>query len=278
MDYLHTPSTLTEHIIEYRGCLLHYWLAGNVDSPMVVMMHGATMDHRMFNAQVVALSENYRVLAWDARGHGKSQPGGFDLTLELFTKDMLRILDQLQVEKFVAVGQSLGGYVAQHLYMRVPDRVQAMVVIGSTPIWKAYSKAEIWALKASLTLFGLWPYNSLTKLIANRTAIKEPVRQYALEAARRIPKEQFMRIWKAVTLAVNTEGLPSFRFDLPLLLMHGEKDRTGTIKRDMPYWAKEETHAEYHVIPGAGHNANQDNPEVVNELLHTFLDRSLRYS
>ncbi len=275
MDYLQTPTILTEHILKYRGCPLHYWLAGEADHPVIVMMHGATMDHRMFNAQVAALSRNYRVVVCDARGHGKSQPGGTDLSIELFTADMLYILDHLRIEKFVAVGQSLGGYVAQHLYMHVPDQVQAMVIIGSTPIWKAYSRAEIWALKASLPLFGLWPYKSFTRLIANNTAIKEPVRQYALEAARRIPKDQFVRIWKAVTLSVNTVGMPSFRINVPLLLMHGEADKTGTIKRDMPYWAKEEAHAEYHIIPDAGHNANQDNPEVVNELLSTFLDRSL---
>jgi pimeloyl-ACP methyl ester carboxylesterase len=48
MDYLHTPKLLTEHIIEYRDCPLHYWLAGDTDKPLIVMTHGATMDHRMF--------------------------------------------------------------------------------------------------------------------------------------------------------------------------------------------------------------------------------------
>ena len=241
----------------------------------MVMMHGATMDHRMFNAQVAALASHYRVLVWDARGHGNSQPAGDDISLDLYAEDMLHILDALNAEKFVAVGQSLGAYVAQHLYMHVPERVQAIVVIGSTPISKAYSKFEIWALKASLPAFELLPYRYFTRLVANSTAVKEDVRQYALEAARRIPKEEFSRIWKAVTLAVSHEGRSAFQINVPLLLLHGSHDRTGTIRRDMPRWAEDEAQAEYHVIPDAGHNANQDNSAVVNKLLQDFLNAHL---
>jgi 3-oxoadipate enol-lactonase len=273
MGYLQTISILTEYVIERHGYLLHYWRAGASDRPLIVMMHGAAMDHRMFNMQVDALSAEYSVLVWDARGHGKSQPNTAQISLSLYAQDMLSVLDHIGAEKCVAVGQSLGGYIAQHLYMQAPDRLQAMIVIGSTPIWKAYGRFEIWALKASLPMFELWPYNNFTKVIANNTAIKKEVRQYALDAARSIPKQQFVQIWKAVTLAVNNEGMDSFRISIPLLLMHGDQDRTGTIKRDMPYWAKRETHAEYHVIPDAGHNANQDNAEAVNRLMYNFLQR-----
>lgn len=272
-DYSRTPSVLTEHVLEHHGCSLYYWTGGDTNRPLVVMMHGATMDHRMFNDQITSLASDYSVLVWDARGHGKSQPGGDDLSLDLYAEDMVHILDALGVEKFAAVGQSLGAYIAQHLYLRVPERMQAMVVIGSTPISKAYSRVEIWALKASLPFFELMPYRSFTQLVANSTAVKEEVRQYALEAARNIPKEEFSRIWKVVTLAVNNRGQPGFQINIPLLLTHGDKDRTGTIKRDMPRWAEAEQQAVYHVIPDAGHNANQDNPEVFNELLQNFLSR-----
>lgn len=273
MDYLQTPSILTEYVLERGGSPLHYWLGGATDRPLIVMMHGATMDHRMFNAQVHALSPYYRVLVWDVRGHGKSQPNSEDISLASYAEDMLAILDHINAEKVVVVGQSLGGYIAQNIYMQAAGRLQAMIVIGSTPIWKAYSRFEIWALKASLPMFELWPYNHFTKVIANNTAIKEDVRQYALDAARSIPKRQFAQIWKAVMLAVGTEGLDSFRIGIPLLLMHGDQDNTGTIRRDMPYWAKIETHAEYHVIPDAGHNANQDNAEAVNRLMSDFLQQ-----
>lgn len=270
-DYLTTPNSLTEHTLTRAGCAIHYWLGGPEDRPLVVMMHGATMDHRMFNAQVEALLPEYRVLVWDARGHGKSLPSGDHLSFEVITQDLLAILDELGVSQIVAVGQSMGGYIAQYLYLFAPERVQAMVIIGSTPIAKAYNLLEVWMLKATLPLFNLWPYGNFTKVVANNTTIKPDVREYALQAVRQIPRDEFLNIWKMVTLAIDAKGRPDYKIDVPLLLVHGDKDGTGTIKRDMPLWPKTDAKAEYHVIPDAGHNANQDNPQVMNDLLLAFL-------
>ncbi len=271
VDLFATPEQLTQHVLEVCGCPIHYWLGGADDRPLVVMMHGATMDHRMFNAQVEALLPEYRVLVWDARGHGASQPSGVQISMERLAEDMLAILDHIGVQPFVAVGQSLGGYIAQHLYMRAPERLLAMAIIGSTPIAKAYSKLEVWALKATMPLFNIWPYNHFVNVVARNTSVVPSVQEYALEAIRRMPREEFLTVWKAVTVAVDAEGKPDFRIELPLLLVHGDQDRTGTIRRDMPIWAQQEPRAEYHVIPRAGHNANQDNPDVTNDLLLKFL-------
>jgi pimeloyl-ACP methyl ester carboxylesterase len=229
------------------------------------------MDHRMFNPQVEALLPDYRVLVWDARGHGQSQPLGEGFSMERCAADMLAILDHLGVERAVVGGQSLGGYFAQHMYLQAAERVQAMIVIGSTPITKAYNALEVWALKATMPLFNLWPYKNFVRVVARNTTLDDEVRDYALEAIRQIPQEDFLTIWKAVTVAVDGEGKPGVTFDVPLLLVHGESDRTGTIKRDMPEWAAQAPHASYHVIPQAGHNANQDNPAATNRFIREFL-------
>ncbi|MFC1466265.1 MAG: alpha/beta fold hydrolase [Candidatus Brachytrichaceae bacterium NZ_4S206] len=75
-DYLSNPAILSEHILLRDGCPLHYWVGGAVGRPLIAFLHGATMDHRMFNAQVETLAPYYRVLTWDARGHGRSRPMG----------------------------------------------------------------------------------------------------------------------------------------------------------------------------------------------------------
>jgi len=270
-DYQQTPSFLSQHSLLREGCPLHYWIGGAADRPWIIFLHGATMDHRMFNAQVEALAPTYRVLTWDARGHGKSQPIGAGFSLERCADDMLAILDALGVNHAILCGQSLGSYIAQHIYRKAPARVQAMIVIGATPLAKAYSRWEIWALKASLPLFRVWPYKHFTQTIANSTARTPLVRAYALQAARQIAGSDFATIWQAVTLAVNERGDPALRFDVPLLLLHGDHDQAGTIRRDMPQWAKWEKSATYRVIPDAAHNANQDNPEFTNQIIQTFL-------
>ncbi len=272
-DYLTTPAFLREHVLLRDGCPLHYWTGGPAGRPVIAFMHGATMDHRMFNAQVEAFAAGYRVLVWDARGHGKSQPIGAGFSLQRCAEDMLAVLDAQGIARAVLCGQSLGGYIAQHIYRLAPERVWAMIIIGSTPIAKAYSRLEIWALKASVPLFQLWPYGHFTQTIARSTALRPEVRAYALQAARQIPKADFVTIWQAVTLAVNEKGDPSLRFDVPLLLLHGDRDRAGTIRRDMPLWAGQEPRATYHVIPDAAHNANQDNPEFTNRIMAAWLER-----
>jgi pimeloyl-ACP methyl ester carboxylesterase len=229
------------------------------------------MDHRMFNAQVEALLTDYRVLVWDARGHGKSKPLGNRFSLDICVGDLLAILDEIRVDQAVLVGQSLGGYIAQGVYSRAPERVLAMVIIGATPLGKAYGSLEVWMLRATLPLFTIWPYRHLTKVMAQNTARTEEARRYALEACRQVERRDFLAIWKAVTELVDQRGRPGFPVKVPLLLVHGEHDRAGTILRDMPEWAQVEPEATYRVIPGAGHNANQDNPAATNEILLEFL-------
>lgn len=271
VDFVNTPTILTSYVLEHDGCPLHYWIGGQADKLTIVMLHGATMDHRMFNAQVEALQADYQVLVWDARGHGQSQPIGKPITLDVFADDILTILDHHNIKSCVLMGQSLGGYIAQTVYKHAPNRVKAMIVIGATPLAKAYSRLEIFALKATLPLFNLMPYGYFSKLTANNTAITPAVREYALNAVRQIPHQDFLKIWKAVTLAIDTQGNADFHINVPLLLVHGDQDNAGTIKRDMPQWLNYDPHAEFHIIPSAGHNANQDNPDATNRLIHKFL-------
>ena len=272
-DFQNTPAILSPHTSQRAGCPLHYWVGGAPERPWLVFMHGATMDHRMFNAQVQALAPDYRVLAWDARGHGQSQPMGAGFSLERCAEDMLAILDAQGVDQAILCGQSLGGYIAQHIYRLAPERVQALIMIGTTPIAKAYSRWEVWALQASLPLFRLWPYGHFTQTIARTHGRRPEVQAYMLQAARQIPRDDFVAIWQAVTVAVDEKGDPALRFDVPLLLLHGDRDRAGTIRRDMPLWAGQEQHAVYQVIPDAAHNANQDNPEFTNQAILAFLHK-----
>ncbi len=271
MDYTSTPAMLKQCILHKDGCPLHYWIGGQTDRPTVVMMHGATMDHRMFNTQVKALHSDFQVLVWDARGHGQSQPTGTQITLDVFARDMIAILDQHNIESCILMGQSLGGYIAQTIHQIASERIQAMIIIGSTPIAKPYSFLEVAVLKATMPLFHIMPHGYFSKLTADNTAITEPVQQYALEAVRQVPKDEFLNIWKSVTLAIDTQGKPDFHIDVPLLLLHGDQDKTGTIKRDMPWWADHDGHAALHIIPSAGHNANQDNPSATNQIIIDFL-------
>lgn len=274
-NFTTTPDGLAPRVLERAGCPIHYWTGGPANGVPIVLLHGATMDHRMFNPQVDALLPDYRIVVWDGRGQGASQPMGDRFALEVCVEDLLAILDREGIAAAVLVGQSLGGYVAQLLYRRAPERVIGLAIIGATPLAKAYSRRDVWALKASLPLFRLWPFDNLTALVARTTARTPAAQAYALEAMRRTSRENFVRIWEDVSGAISERGWPGFTFGVPLMLMHGDQDTAGTIRRDMAPWAAAEPHAEFHIIPDAGHNANQDNPAETNRILRAFLERAL---
>src|SRR5690349_7301273 len=139
-------QTRAVHIITRQGCPIHYWLEGALDKPLLVMTHGATLDHRMFDAQSSALKEDYRLLTWDMRGHGESQPMGDAFTVPLAVDDLLAILDAIGEKAAVFLGQSTGGYVAQELAYRHPERVQAIILLDCICITEKISAFDAFLL------------------------------------------------------------------------------------------------------------------------------------
>ena len=267
-------SHLNEFVLPRAGCAIHYWLGGSKANLSVVLLHGATMDHRMFDPQIAALIDQYQVVAWDARGHGKSQPLTQAFSLQDCAADFIALLDHLELDQVVLVGQSMGGYIAQFAYLLHPQRIRAMVMIDSISIAMPYAKWEIAVLKATLPLFNLWPYDHFVRSLAKATAIKPDVQAYALEAAQQINRVNFLAIWKAVTLVISEKGIPGHHIHVPLLIVNGEHDDRGSIRKQAPVWAASEPQAQHVVIPDAGHNANQDNPAFFNRVLLEFLAHS----
>ncbi len=274
-DWTVTADGLEPRVLERNGSALHYWVGGDQGHPAVAFLHGATMDHRMFNAQIPAVLAEHRVLVWDARGHGRSQPFGIErLTITDYVEDLLAVLDDAGIGQVVLVGQSMGAYLAQHIILRAPERVVGLAVIGSTPIAFGLSWADQVALQVVARSFGVWPLAHLHRSMAKATAVRQDVQAYAVDAMSVIAQRDLVRVFQAIATAVSRAGFPDLRIDVPFLLTHGEHDGTGNIPKDAPGWAASDPRIDYVVIPDAGHNANQDNPDAFNRELLRLLART----
>ncbi|SFQ36053.1 Lysophospholipase, alpha-beta hydrolase superfamily [Amycolatopsis arida] len=263
---------MTAHVLERAGSRLHYWLAGPERAPLVVFTHGASMDHGMFDEQVPAVvGAGYRVLTWDVRGHGRSKPlGDRPVSVRALAADLLAVLDEIdRGEPVCLVGQSLGGYLAQDIVFTHPHRVAVLGIIGSTCATLPIPWWQRWSLAASPLMLRLWPDGDLRRRIAQRTAETSRAREYALAATQRLTKDEFVAVWGAVAKAIHPE--PGYRIEHPLLLCHGDRDRVGDVAETAPRWAARDPRCRYEVVPNAGHNANQDNPEWFNQILMDFL-------
>lgn len=262
----------TSVVVDRAGSRIHAWVTGPADGPLIVLTHGAAMDHRMFDPQVGPLvAAGYRVLTWDLRGHGDSQPlGRTPILVGDMVDDLRALLEHLDARGPVcAGGQSLGGYVTQELAFRHPSRVSAMVIVGSTCITLPIPWWERLALRSSVGWFAVWPWAHFRRTITRATALTPAVQTYAAEAASRISKRDFIRVWAGLSRSLHAE--PGYRIDVPLLLTHGDADRTGNVARTAGDWARRDPRCRYEVIPRASHNANQDNPPAFNRVLLDFL-------
>lgn len=263
--------TDTPRILERNGCPLHYWLTGREGAPLIVLTHGATLDHRMFDAQVAALALDYRVLTWDMRGHGRSQPMGGPFSVPDSVDDLLALLDAIEADTAVFVGQSTGGYVVQELVFRHPERVTALVMIDCTCLTFKMSLVERITLGLTPYLFLLYPYALLKRQTAQQSSIKPEVQAYIADAIGTIQKHDFITIWTGIARCLHYEQ--GYSIKQPILLVRGDHDKLGNIAKIAPQWAARDPDCQLVTIPDAGHCSNQDNPALFNETLMAFLGR-----
>lgn len=104
---------------------------GDPGAPPVVLVHSAGTDLRMWDPGLSALRERFRVIRYDARGHGRSDVPPPPYTLDGLGGDLVGILDALGVATTHVVGASLGGLLALWLAVRRPERVGRVVVAGA---------------------------------------------------------------------------------------------------------------------------------------------------
>jgi 3-oxoadipate enol-lactonase len=259
---------LIQNVLDRKSCQIQYWLAGGDQAPLVVLTHGAYVDHHEWDETVPLLvNAGFRVLTWDVRGHGLSRPAQFFLREAL--DDLLALLDLVGAEQAILIGHSMGGNLHQEFVFHHPERVKALVMLDCTWNMQKVTRTEEWMAKIGLPMLGWWPYNSLVDSMANITASKPKDREYLKNTFRKLTQKEFVHIMSETMLCLHYE--PDYRVDKPMLLILGDKDTTGNIRKIMPVWAKHDG-AELVIIPNAQHAANFDQPELFHKHLLDFLN------
>jgi 3-oxoadipate enol-lactonase len=111
---------------------LFYDLTGPENAPVVAFSNSIGTTLEMWDRQVPALSDRYRCLRYDTRGHGRSQVLDRPVTIGDLADDLAGLLDALGVEKAHIVGLSLGGMTAQAFGARYPERAQSLVLMATS--------------------------------------------------------------------------------------------------------------------------------------------------
>jgi 3-oxoadipate enol-lactonase len=151
--------------IEVGGRRLAWTAAG--EGPALLLVNGYAATAADWDPTFVAeLGTSFRVICPDNRGVGASEPGDLgELTIDAMAADLEALLDALELERAPVVGWSMGGFVAQRLALRAPERVATLVLLSTDPGGAATVRADAGAW-ARLTDHAGTPREQASRLIS----------------------------------------------------------------------------------------------------------------
>jgi 3-oxoadipate enol-lactonase len=267
------PAGGTTATLPLPGARLAYEVTG--DGPAVVLVHGFGLDMRMWDPQVEHLAARFRVVRYDCRGFGSSGP--FDPAVPYaHAGDLVALLDHLAIDRAALAGLSFGGRVVLQTALTAPSRVAGLVLLD------AVLDGVPWDPESADALDGLARQVQAGGVRAGRAAwLAHPL----FAAARKRPE-------LAGQLAAMVAGYPGQHWlgrdphrpaparpidvledvATPTLVAVGDQDVPG-FREMSAVLARRIPGAEYHVIAGAGHMVNMEQPAALNNLLTRFLAR-----
>ena len=249
--------------LERDGVTISYAVHG-ADSGRtpLLLTHGYSASAAMWKPNVDALSADRPVVTWDLRGHGRSgspdDAAAYSQAASI--GDMAAILDACGIERAAIAGLSLGGFLSLAFRLEQPRRTAALLLFDTGPGFHRDEPREQWNEMArgfadSFDTRGLDALAASPEVVGGH---HDPVG--LAHAARGILTQHDNRV---------IASLPDV--DVPTLVIVGEHD--SPFRRGADYMAAKIPDAELHVIAGAGHASNIDQPAEFNRLATEFLTR-----
>lgn len=248
----------------------------------VLLLHGHSLDTRMWDEQFPVFAKNHRTIRLDFRGYGRSsdQCETFQHT---HVDDVLAVMDSLRISRAHVVGLSMGSFVAGDMLAMYPERMLSCTLVSSgirnspgptEPMGEEESRQRDEEI-AALKLRGIDVYKREWHdiLMSSGGSQKERMRQ---------PLWQMVNDWtawqplhKEVRLFYGKEAWKRLEergtTDVPTLIIRGEnevKDPTGRPK-EMNHLAR----ARFEIIPDCGHMLNMERPDEFNNLVLEFINK-----
>jgi 3-oxoadipate enol-lactonase len=110
------------------GCPINVEVEGRDGAPVLMLSNSLGTDLHMWDDQAGEFAKNFRLVRYDRRGHGKSGVPQGPYSMERFGRDVLAVLDALDIKKTNWCGLSMGGMVGQWLGANAPDRIEKLIV------------------------------------------------------------------------------------------------------------------------------------------------------
>jgi 3-oxoadipate enol-lactonase len=119
--------------VETRNLRIQYQWDGPPDAPTLVLSNSLGTNLALWDPQVPVFSKQFRVLRYDARGHGQTSATPGEYSVELLARDVLDLLDALKLHRVHFCGLSVGGMTGMWLAANAPQRLAKLVLCNTSP-------------------------------------------------------------------------------------------------------------------------------------------------
>jgi len=230
----------------------------------IIFSHGWMCDCSVWNSQIEFFSKKYKVIAYDQRGHGKSDKPKADYSIETLSNDLYSLIQELNLEKVILVGHSMGGMTAITFALNHPDKVSKLVLVGTSAKMNFSGYIQIWIM------MHIFSYESFARGIID--LLYDPSEQVKKEAF-----DRAMNTPKFVTYDCATEFMKNYdirdrvsKIKVPTLIVVGEKDKATPVKMSR-YLNREIKDSKLKIIPDSKHMVIIDKANELNEIIDMFI-------
>lgn len=264
--------------IKVNDFMMNYALEGPEGAPVVVMSHSLGASLSMWDQQVPPLAKNYRVLRYDARGHGASEAPGDAYSMDDLVGDVQALLHALDISRVHFVGLSMGGMVGQLFALEYPAMVASLVLCDTTSrVTEPNPPTDTWDKRIqdirSSGIEGIVEPALQRQFTAPYREAQPAMMDRMRKIIRQTSPQGYMGCIHALKTVYTTHRLEEIQ--VPTLVIVGDQDKIT------PIAAAQKIHdrvkgSELLIIPSASHLSNVEQAEVFNGAITAFLGKACR--
>jgi pimeloyl-ACP methyl ester carboxylesterase len=241
-----------------EGATIHYETAGK--GRPLVLLHGIGSGSRSWRRQLAELSEDFRVIAWDAPGYGGSSDPSGPPSMRFYAACLRGLLEALQLKHIILLGHSMGGVIAQEFYRSYPEFIEALIIADTRS--RGWNTGHEQRLKMIRTMTPAEIAAERAPRLLSRSAPDALIREVeSIMSEIRPPGYEFA----AIALAESDTGDVLCNLRVPTLLIWGDQDEITPVWKELPPGARLE------VIANAGHLCYAEQPDKFNSIVREFL-------
>lgn len=262
--------------VKVNNVELYYQEFGN-GKETLLFSHGYLMNNEMFKGQIDRLKNTFKCVAFDHRGHGKSEvtPTGYEM--ENLVTDAISLIDKLELDSVHFVGMSTGGFIGMRIAIRRPELLKSLILMDTSAekeSKKALKKnnALLWVVK-NIGYFAV--INQVMPILFHTTFLKDASRKSEVKKWRKIitnqKKKGIVPFGKGIFARDNVlERLSDIEIYTAIIVGNHDVPTPLQYSKNMVDIIP---NAELFIIPNAGHSAAIEKPEEVTNVMKQFYSK-----